>query len=137
MACSRRAASAAGISAIAAGSRPSRVLVPSPDGHRTLGVGAQGEAGDAEVGRLLLDPAGVGEDRAGVGEQGEEVEVAERLGEQQPRVLGAGPSIILRVRGWTGKTTGISRGQRGRAARPSRRSSGPSTSAGRCRVTSR
>ena len=51
------------------------------DRHRALGVVAQGEAGDAEVGRLLLDPAGVGEDGAGVGEQREEVEVAERLGE--------------------------------------------------------
>ena len=84
------------------------------DGHRALGVVAQGEAGDAEVGRLLLDAAGVGEDGAGVGHQREEVEVAERLGQQQAR--GARlerASIILRVRGWTGKTTGISRARRG------------------------
>ena len=54
-------------------------------GDRALGVGAQGEAGDAEVGRLLLDPAGVGEDGAGVGEQGEEVEVAERVDQEQAR----------------------------------------------------
>ena len=108
------------------------------DRHRPLGVVAQGEAGDAEVGRLLLDAAGVGEHGAGVGDQREEVEVAERLG----RAAGPGASalelasIILRVRGWTGKTTGISRGQRGAAAAIVSPSSGPSTRAGRCRVTS-
>ena len=57
------------------------------DRHRPLGVVAQGEAGDAEEGRLLLDPPGVGEDGAGVGGQREEVEVAERLGEQQAGAL--------------------------------------------------
>ena len=90
-----------------------------PDRHRPLGVVAQGEAGDAEVGRLLLDPAGVGQHGAGVGLQREEVEVADRVDEVHARGVAAAPSIF-RVRGWTGKTTGISRRDLGRA-RPSRR----------------
>ena len=46
-------------------------------------------------------------------EQREEVEVAERLAEQQARVRRTSiASIIVRVRGWTGKTTGISRAER-------------------------
>ena len=63
------------------------------DRHRPLGVGAQGEAGDAEVGRLLLDAAGVGQHGAGVRSQREEVEVAERLAQVQP----GGVAVDLRL----------------------------------------
>ena len=58
---------------------PSSVLVPGPDRDRPLGVVAQREARDAEVGRLLLDAARVGEHRGGVGLERQEVEVAERV----------------------------------------------------------
>ena len=37
------------------------------------------------MGRLLLDPAGVGEHRRGVGLEREEVEVADRIDQRQPR----------------------------------------------------
>src|SRR5215208_3175567 len=43
---------------------------PRSNGHGPLGVGAQREAGNAEVRRLLLDPAGVGEHRGGLRLQG-------------------------------------------------------------------
>ena len=116
-----REARAAGIPAIAAGSRPSRVLVPARDRHRALGVVAQGEAGDAEVGGLLLDAAGVGEHRAGVGEQREEVEVAERLAEQQPRVVGLDRLHHLARARVDGEDDGHLARERGQPARPSRR----------------
>ncbi len=49
------------------------------DRDRTLRVGAQGEARHAEGGRLLLHPAGVGDDCARADLQAEEVEIADRL----------------------------------------------------------
>ena len=105
------------------------------DRDRALGVVAQGEAGDAEVGRLLLDAAGVGEDGAGVGEQGEEVEVAERLAEQQARVLGRrSPPSSPGCAGGPGRRP-ASRGASAASCSTVSASSGPSTRAGRCRVT--
>ena len=99
------------------------------DRHRALGVVAQGEAGDAEVGRLLLDAAGVGEDGAGVGEQREEVDVAERLGEQQAGMLGRDRlHLLARARVDREDDRHLAR-QLGQAARPSpaaaRRRRGP------------
>ena len=133
----RRPASSAGISAIRAGSSPSRVFVPGADRHRALGVVAQREAGDAEEGRLLLDPAGVGEHGARVGLEREEVEVADRV--DQAHALG---SRVQRRRASCGSAGGRGRRPASRAPTSARRSiasasSGPSTSAGRCRVTSR
>ena len=57
----RRPRAAPGSRRSGPGSSPSRVLVPGAHRDRALGVVAQREAGDAEVGRLLLDPAGVGQ----------------------------------------------------------------------------
>ena len=51
------------------------------DGHRPLGVFAQRQAGNAERGRFLLQTAGVGEDQAARATSGQEVDVAERLGQ--------------------------------------------------------
>ncbi len=133
----RRSASAAGMSGDRRRVEAEQRVGAGADRHRALGVVAQGEAGDAEVGRLLLDPAGVGEDGAGVGQQREEVEVAERLDQVQARA--ARPRRLPASCGSAG----------GPGRRPASRrrprpalaivspSSGPSTSAGRCRVTSR
>src|SRR5205814_10478908 len=46
---------------------------------RSLGVVPQGEAGDAEERRLLLDSAGVSQRPGGAVEQAEKLDVAERL----------------------------------------------------------
>ena len=107
-----------------------------PDRHRPLGVVAQREAGNPEVGGLLLDPARVSQDRAGVGLEREEVEVADGVDQRDPP---AGPSPSERLAGSRvdrehHRQLAGDPGQRHPSASPS---SGPSTSAGRCSVTSR
>ena len=97
------------------------------DRDRALGVVAQGEAGDAEVGRLLLDPAGVGQHRGRVGLEREEVEVADRVDQRDARRRPRSPSI-LRVRGWTGKS------DRHLARRPAPAPRSPRRAAGRRRA---
>jgi hypothetical protein len=57
------------------------------DGHRSLGVGAQGEARYAEHRGLLLDAAGVGHDHVGTPDQPEELDVAEGLDQPDPVVV--------------------------------------------------
>ena len=111
---------------------------PLLDRDRPLGVVAQREAGDAEVGRLLLDAAGVGQDRAGLRLQREEVEIADRVDQMQRRQVDRRRRRRA-PRGsadGTGKRTGIDR-ETAASASIAERSSGPSTSAGRCSVTSR
>src|SRR5436190_17514846 len=54
---------------------PEQRVGPCTDGHRALGVGTQGEQGNAEVGCLLLDPAGVRENRRGLRLEGVDVEI--------------------------------------------------------------
>ena len=78
------------------GCAPDELVRALGDGDRSLRVVAQGEARDAQRRRLLLDAAGVGEHEAGAGHQAEEVEVAERFGDQDavgdgaPGELGSG-----------------------------------------------
>lgn len=57
------------------------------DGHGPLGVGTQREAGDAEDRRLLLDTAGVGDDRGGTADEAHELDVAERVDDAHARVV--------------------------------------------------
>ena len=115
---------------------PEQGVRPGPHGDRALGVVAQGEARHAQERRLLLDAAGVRQDRAPRRPR------ARGSRDSRPARPGGGPSpaaspIILRVRGWTGNTTG----HLGRHARPAppwpRPAAGVSTSAGRWSVTSR
>ena len=107
----RRARSRAspGISAIRAGVEPEQRVGPGADRDRALGVVAQGEAGDAEIARLLLDPARVGQHgrrrrpRAR-GSRGSPTGSASLHARGPAR---ASPCPRRRVRGWTGKSTGI------------------------------
>ena len=101
------------------------------DRHRPLGVVAQREAGHAEVGRLLLDPAGVGEHGAGVGLEREEVEVADRVDQLHARRHRSQPVAEHlpgpRVDREEHRHLAADRGQRAPSRRPA---AAPSTSAG-------
>ena len=112
---------------------------PELDRDRPLGVVAQREARDAEVRRLLLDAARVGEHAGRAGDQAQELEVAERLEQRAARRGGAEAERL--DRGARARMHGEDDGQRRRDARRSAAiasaSSGPSTSAGRCSVTTR
>src|SRR3954463_15504282 len=77
---------------------------PLLDGDRTLGRLPERDARDAEHGRLLLHPAGVRQNERGAGEEPEEVEVAERWLQLDPRPVdpvpkpeGADPRVGARV----------------------------------------
>src|SRR5215207_5713008 len=67
------------------GREPEQRVGAGPDRYRPLGVVAEREARDPEVGGFLLDPAGVGEYCPGVGLEREEVQVSGGVRERQPR----------------------------------------------------
>ena len=128
------ARSRSGIPLIRAGSRPSRVLVPA---RTVTGRSVLSRSVKHGMPRYVVSswiPPGVGEDGPRVGLERKEVEIADRVGQGDPGVVA--PSSILRVRGWTGKRTGSScpTAESRSIVGPS---SGPSTSAGLCSVTSR
>ncbi len=77
---------------------PEQVVGAVLDRDRPLGVRAEREAGNAQVGRLLLDPAGVREDGTGVRFQREEVEVADRVDQPQARRQAGGSLAERRPR---------------------------------------
>ena len=110
---------------------------PGSDRDRALGVVAQREAGDAEVGRLLLDPARVGEHGRRVGDRARGTR-GSRAGRS-----GAAPGARRRARRASSGSAGgpgrrpASRRATAASAAIASPSSGPSTSAGRCSVTSR
>ena len=54
------------------------------DGHRALGVAAQGQARNAERRRLFLYAAAVGEHQSAVAVELQKIQIAERLGKRQP-----------------------------------------------------
>ena len=76
------------------------------DRDRPLGVGPHRQARDAQHGRLLLDPARVGDDQGRAADQRQEVHVAQRIDDPQP-VAGHSPaaSSVGRPRGWSGTTS--------------------------------
>ena len=131
---------ASGTSAIRSGARPSSTFVPSSHvtGRSVLSRSVK-HGTPRNVVSSWMPPESVSAPGR-VGQQAEELEVAERL-EQRARRGAArsspSASIAARVRGWAGKTTGSSRATAVERARPRRASSGPSTSAGRCSVTTR
>ena len=107
---------------------PTRRFVPTLHRDRPLGVLAQRQARHAEDRRLLLDAARVGQHDARVRHQLQEVEVAERLDEPQPRHA---PRRAPRGRG--PRASGACAGAPGRrpagplARPPARRGASPST----------
>ena len=137
-----RAAGDARRSARADGSSPSRTFVPWRDRDRPLGVRAQRVAGDAERGRLLLHAAGVGDDRAraglrATGSRGSRPGRCSARPRASSRLERRCRASRARVRGWTGKTTGARRAERGQRVDDRRRGwRGSSTFDGRWSVTS-
>ena len=67
-----------------------QVVGAEVDGHRPLSVRPQGEAGDAQRGRLLLDAPGICQDRPGARLQGQETEIGQRGGRASRRLRPSG-----------------------------------------------
>ena len=111
------------------------------DRDRPLGVRAQREARHAERGRLLLDAAGVGDDRARAdlqarGSRGSRAARCSARRRSRGRTAGPSPRAGARAR-VDGKTTGARRASAASAVDDARRSwSRSSTFDGRCSVTS-
>ena len=115
-------------------------LVPSLDGDRPLGILAQGEAGDGEIGRLLLQAAGIGDHHRGAGDEAHEADIGQGLDQPDARRRQRlGQAEFGEARGGARVDREDDRqraaGPAARQAARRRSASGVSTLAGRCSVT--
>ena len=85
-----------GTSAMRSGSRPSSVFVPIETVIGRSVFGRSVKQGTPRIRRLLLDPAGVGQHARRAGNEAHELDVAERLEQQQPIEVDVDPHRLDR-----------------------------------------